>query len=224
MNFFKHKLNMSKAQFLSNTLVFAEVFDDNISNGLTLEQYYYSCKKPFEEIANRLLLKSILKSSVIESPNNTQFHKEFICKDDITIKYNVFPQKIQIKHKTYEDESQVIKIAKDIIDSAGAESSICKIGINYEMFLEADINIKDYLLKDKVAKEFTSLSATPVFEIDENTILNLTIASAINSDGKKGIYFQANFDNKVNYENTLSVILDKKLRKMADEKINLIFD
>ena len=91
------------------------------------------------------------------------------------------------------------------------------------MFLEADINIKDYLLKDKVAKEFTSLSATPVFEIDENTILNLTIASAINSDGKKGIYFQANFDNKVNYENTLSVILDKKFRKMADEKINLIF-
>jgi hypothetical protein len=92
------------------------------------------------------------------------------------------------------------------------------------MFLEKDKNIKNDLLKDGVAKGFTSLlSATPVFEINENTTLNLTIASAVNNDGKKGVYFQANFDNKVTDENTLLVILDKKFRKMADDKIDLIF-
>ncbi len=225
MNFFNSKnklfLDMSNAKLLVRSIVF---IDDTLSK-LKLEPnqtLQIQVKNPFEPIAHTLVLKSVLKSSVIENPNNTQFHKEFVC-DDLTIVYDAFPPKLQIKHKTQKDENQIVKIAKDIIDFASVEKSVSKIGINYEMFLEEDRNIKDYLLKDSVAKGFTSLSATPVFEIDENTTLNLTIASAINNDGKKGIYFQANFDNKVTDENTLSIILDKKFRKMADEKINLIF-
>jgi hypothetical protein len=133
------------------------------------------------------------------------------------------PPKIQIKHLSQEDSDKVIKASCEIIEFTGIEKSINRVGINYEMFLEETRSIKDYLLKDSVAKGFTSLSATPVFEIDENTTLNLTIAAAINNEGKSGIYFQANFDSKVGESNKISDILSKNFREIADEKIKLIF-
>ena len=136
---------MSNAKLLVCSIVF---IDDTLSK-LKLEpnqtlqiQVNNQFKNTFEPIAHSLVLKSVLKSSVIENPNNTQFHKEFVC-ENLTIEYDAFPPKLQLKHKTQKDESQIVKIAKDIIDFASIEKSVSKIGINYEMFLEENKNIKD---------------------------------------------------------------------------------
>lgn len=212
-------LDMSKAEMVSYSVVLVDNLYSNLK--ITTNQTI-QVKNPFEPIANALFLKSRLGSNVVEDINkSTQLHKEFIC-DDLRIDYDFFPPKLQIKHITQSGKSNFIAIAKDLIAFAGLENSIGKIGINYEMFLEEEISLKDYLLKDEIAKGFTSLSATPVFDIDENTKLNLTIASAINNGGKKGIYFQANFDNKVAEKNTISDIFGKNFREIADNKIKLI--
>lgn len=224
MNFFNSKnkffLDMSNAKLLARSIVF---IDDTLSK-LKLQPdqtLQIQIKNPFEPLAQALVVKSILKMPVVEKANNTQFNKEFVC-GDYSVIYEAFPPRFQLVNREPKDESQITKIAKEMVNFADIEKAINKVGINYELFLEENRNIKDYLLKDSISKEFTSLSATPVFQIDENTVLNLTIASAENN-GKKGVYFRANFDNKITEENSLSVILDKKFRKIADDKINSIF-
>lgn len=211
---------MSNAKLLARSIVF---IDDTLSK-LKLQPdqtLQIQIKNPFEPLAQALVVKSILKMPVVEKANNTQFNKEFVC-GDYSVIYEAFPPRLQLVNRYPKDESQITKIAKEMVNFADIEKAINKVGINYELFLEENRNIKDYLLKDSISKEFTSLSATPVFQIDENTVLNLTIASAENN-GKKGVYFRANFDNKITEENSLSAILDKKFRKIADDKINSIF-
>lgn len=211
---------MSNAKLLARSIVF---IDDTLSK-LKLQPdqtLQIQIKNPFEPLAQALVVKSILKMPVVEKANNTQFKKEFVC-GDYSVIYEAFPPRFQLVNREPKDEAQITKIAKEMVNFADIEKAINKVGINYELFLEENRNIKDYLLKDSISKEFTSLSATPVFQIDENTVLNLKIASAENN-GKKGVYFRANFDNKITEENSLSVILDKKFRKIADDKINSIF-
>lgn len=226
MNFFNSKnkffLDISKAKMMSKCVVF---IDDTLeklraSTGQLIQ--IGQVKNPFEEVAHPLVLKGALKNNIVANPNNSFDHKEYFC-DDLVIISDYMPPKIQIKHLSQEDSDKVIKAAREIIEFTGIEKSVSRVGINYEMFLEETRNIKDYLLKDSVAKGFTSLSATPVFEIDENTTLNLTIAAAINNEGKNGIYFQANFDSKVSELNKIFDILNKNFRQIADDKINSIF-
>lgn len=222
MNFFKHKLDISKARFVSKTIVFKEL---TLADGFTdiLKQYkasYYS-QNSFRPIANKLFLKNFLKSPVIENPNNTELHKEFIC-NDLTITYDALPSKIDFKHTAPEDENQIVKIAKSIIEFARLAPSINQIGIAYEMFLEEDINIKNYFLKDSIAEELTSLSIDLKYELDENTTIILTIANVTDDCNEKGIYFKAHFHSEITSENCLSVILNKKFLEIAYKKINSI--
>jgi hypothetical protein len=180
---------------------------------------------PFEAVANPLFLKTRVNANVIQKPTSDQMHKEMSWDDGaFNVTYDLLPPRLEIKHITNSNNDRVTEIAKDLVSFAALENSIGKIGINYEMFLEDNrIILKDYLLKENIAKGFTSLSATPVFQIDDNTSLNLTIASAINNSGKNGIYFQANFDNKVTNKNKVEDILNKKFLDIANEKIKLIF-
>lgn len=223
MNFFKCKLDIDKARLISKAIVFKEatLADEFIDPIKKYQASYYSLDS-FRPIANKLLLKSFLKSSVIENPNNTELHKEFIC-DDLTIIYDTLSSKLDLKHNAPEDENQIVEIAKGIIEFASAEESVSEIGITYEMFLEEDIDIKNYLLKDSLEKEFTNLSIKLRYELDENTTIILTIASTVDDCNKKGIYFEAHFVNKITSENSLSVILNKKFREIANKKINFIF-
>ena len=219
MNFFKHKLDINKAQLLSKTIVFKEV---TLADTLKRYQAGYYCQNSFRPIANKLLLKSFLKSPVIENPNNTEFHKEFIC-NDLTITYDALPSKLDFRHTAPEDENQIVEIAKSIIEFARLVPSINQVGIAYEMFLEEDINIKNYFLKDSVAKEITTLSIDLKYKLDENTTIILTIATATDDYNKKGIYFKAYFHSEITGENSLSVILNKKFCEIAYKKINFIF-
>jgi hypothetical protein len=224
MNLFNSKtklfLDMSNVKLLARSIVF---IDDTLSK-LKLQPdqtIQIQIKNPFEPLAQPLVIKSVLKIPVVEKSNNTQFNKEFVC-GEYSVIFEAFPPRFQLVQREPKDESQIVKVAKDMVEFADIEKAINKVGINYELFSEEKRDIKDCLLKDHLSKEFTSLSATPVFQIDENTVLNLTIASAENN-GKKGVYFRANFDNQITEENSLSKILDKKFRKIADDKINSIF-
>lgn len=222
MNFFKHKLDISKARLLSKTIVFKEAtLADEFTDPLKKYQAHYYSLDSFRPIANKLFLKSLLKSSVIENPNNTELHKEFIC-NDMTITYDALASKLDFEHKAPEDENQIVEIAKGIIEFARLVPSINQVGIAYEMFLEEDINIKNYFLKDSLKEEFTTLSIDLKYELDENTDIILTIATATDDYNKKGIYFKAHFHSEITGENSLSVILNKKFREIANKKINFI--
>jgi len=210
----KFFLDMSKAKLLARSIV---LIDDT---RLEPNQYYQIKKNIFSELANPLVLKSLLKAPVSEKPASSEVNREFIC-DSYNIIYGAIPPKFQIIDNDPENENKIVKLAKEMVKFANIEGLINKVGVNYEMFLESDKDIKDYLLKDSIAAEFTSLSATPVFKIDEETTLNLTLASAEN-DKKKGIYFRINFDNKITEENTFDKILDKKLKEIAENKIKSI--
>lgn len=223
MNFFKHKLDINKARLLSKTIVFKEAtLADEFTDPLKKYQANYYSLDSFRPIANKLLLKSFLKSSVIENPNNTELHKEFIC-DDLTIIYDTLSSKLDLKHNAPEDENQIVEIAKGIIEFASLAPSINQIGIAYEMFLKEDINIENYFLKDSIVEEVKSLSMDLKYELDENTTIILTIANATDDCNEKGIYFKAHFHSEITSENSLSVILNKKFREIANKKINFIF-
>lgn len=228
MNFFNFKtklfLDMSKAEMISRSIVFI----DNVFSNIKFEPnkpIQLQIKNPFDVVANPLFLKSRVNTNVVEKPNSDQMHRELSWNEDaFNMIYDLLPPRLEIKHISTVNDNRIIEISKDIISFAGLENSIGKIGINYEMFLEDNrINLKDYLLKENIAKGFTSLSATPVFQIDENTVLNLTVASSVNNSGKNGIYFQVNFDNKVATNNSVSNILEKDFLEIANEKIKLIF-
>lgn len=218
----KGVLNMEHKEMISYSIV---ILDNVYSNIKFEEKQTVQINNVFAPIANQFFLKSILKSNVIEDVNKSHnLHKEFIS-DDIRVIWDFFPPKIQIKHITEEkDKRKFIDIAKNIISFTNLENNIGRVGINYEMFINDEkINLKDYLLKESIAKGFTELSATPVFTIDKDTVLNLTLASAINKVGKKGIYLQANFDNIISENNKFEKILEKDFIKIADEKVKLIF-
>lgn len=209
---------------------------DNVYSNLKLEQNQQitvQVQNPFEQIvSSSLALKGIFSNiiknfNVIEKQNSNLMHKEFLITNgnNYNIIYDFFPPRIELKCETKMTANQVIPIIQKIIDFASIESKIGQIGINYEIFIKEDsFTIKDLLLKDKISKEFTGLSATPVFQIDENTVLNLTLAGAVNTEDEKGIYIQANFHNIVTNNNTINQIFNKDFLTIAKKKIDIIFD
>ena len=178
----------------------------------------------FKEIASQLALKGALGENIVETQINNDMSKEFLLGNNIVIRYEFFPPKFSVSHKTSEDSKKAEQLMGKIINFASISDKIGSIGINYELFIKNNdtINLKDFLLKDNVAKEFSSLSTTLVLEIDSTLTLNIRIANAeINNEN--GICFDINFNNKISDSGSIETILHKDFLSIAKDKINTIF-
>lgn len=216
-------IDMKNLEITSHSIV---IVDNTFSNFVfePNQQIKLQIKNPFDPIANELFLKSRLNVEVVKMPNSDQIHREFLCGKDIVIKYDFFPPRLHIQHNTNEDSRQPETLAKDLIEFADLSSSVGAIGVNYEMFIQNDVvKVKDFLLKNDVAQEFSSLSAVMVLNINEQRILNLRVADA-EINGKKGIYCEANFHNTITDSTKLNKLLEEDFLTIAKNKIEAVFN
>lgn len=229
MNFFNFKnkffLDMSKLEITLQSVVFVDkVFSSFKPKSNQINQI--KIQNPFEKVANPLALKGVFKKPVVPIQFNDNFHKEFIA-GDYTVIYDLLPPRLEISNKNPNPKEidAVRSVALEIVNYSEIEKEIGAVGVNYEMFLEgAEIDLRKYLLKDEVAEGFTSLSATPIFKLpNESTTLNLKIASATNDSNKEGIFFGVNFHALIEENVTIADILAKDFYSIATDKIKLVF-
>jgi hypothetical protein len=228
MNFFNSKnkffLDMSELRTLSHSVVLV----DKVFSSLKLkpnQTAQIQIQNPFTNLANLLALKSVFKKPVVELPFGNPFHREFEA-GNFAVIYDQFPPRFEIKDKNpdIKNLNLVRDIASELITFSEVEKDAGALGINYEMFLAEDnLDLRKFLLKQDIAEGFTSLSATPVFKVDEVTTLNLTIAAAINDDNKDGIFFGVNFHTTLDGSRKISDILKDDFYKIAKEKIKMVF-
>ncbi len=217
---------MNKLETISHSVVLV----DKIYSGLKLkpnQTAQIQVQNPFKNLANILALKSAFKKPAVELPFMSEFHKEFEAGNFAAI-WDFFPPRFEVKDKKPNPKNlnEVRQISSELINFSEVEKDVGAIGINYEMFLqveEKNLNLKNFLLKDDVAEAFTSLSATPVFKVDELTTLNLTIAAATNDDNKDGIFFGVNFHVIIDGSRKISDILNDDFYRIAKEKIKIVF-
>ena len=215
---------MKDLEIKSHSIVIIDNTFNNFNNFDFSKNIPLQIKNPFEQIASPLALKGSLGMNVVELPNSDKVHKEFMCGGEIKIEYDFFPPKLQIKYSTNESNNKVQEIAQKLIDFADIGKSIGAIGVNYELFIENDkINVKDHLLKKEFKDEFSSLSATLVLKINDNTTLSLRVADA-KIENKQGIYFMANFHNNINKDNNIDNIFKKDFLKISKDKIEAVFN
>lgn len=226
MNFFNSKnkfLDMKNLEITSHSIV---IVDNTFSNFVfePNQQVKLQIKNPFDPIANELFLKSRLNMEVVKMPNSDQIHREFLCGKDILIKYDFFPPRLHIQHNTSEDSREPESLAKDLIEFADLGSSVGAIGVNYEMFIQSDVvKVKEFLLKNDVAQEFSSLSAVLVLNISNERVLNLRVAEA-EVNGKVGIYCEANFHCTIIEPSKINKILEEDFLTFAKNKIEAVFN
>jgi len=88
----------------------------------------------------------------------------FTKKDTVIIDfvYDSFPPKLTITQRNINNtENFINNIFNEIIDSS-IKNKIGSIGINYELFLNKQCDVKDFLLKENIAKEFTGINITTI--------------------------------------------------------------
>jgi len=226
VKFKKGFLDMSKLDIKTHAVVLVDKIYSNLPPQTNQIAQVQQINNPFEKVANQLALKGVFQKTVSQLQFGNNFHKEFVS-DDFHITYDFLPPRLEIKDTNPQKnkENSVQKITLDIINFSEIEQDIGAIGINYEIFLEGkDIDLRKFLLKDDIQKGFTSLSATPIFKIDNNTTLNLTIAHATNKiDSKDGIFFGVNFHIVLDGNIKVKDIITKDYYAIAKTKIELIF-
>lgn len=198
---------------------------DNAYNGIMpLGKNQLQVRNPFDQIAQPLVLKALVGKSVETLANSDIIHREFKY-ENIKITYDFFPPRLNIINEENNLSDTPKNLALQIIELAEIKDKLGSIGVNYELFIEEnDVNLTQYLLQEFISKEFNSLSTTLVLVINKDVKLNLRIADA-EIEGKKGIYFQANFSNQVSTSNNVEKILENNnFLNIAKEKINLIFN
>ena len=222
----KFFLDMSGLKVMSHSVVLVDKIYSNLKLNPN-QTAQIQVQNPFANLANLLALKGVFKKPTVELPLGNQFHKEFES-GNFTAIWDFFPPRFEIKDKNpdVKNLNAVREISSDIVTFSEVEKDVGAVGINYEMFLEAEetvLDLKLFLLKDDVAKGFDSLSATPVFKVDEKTTLNLTIASATDDNNKDGIFFGVNFHTVIDGSRKISDILQDDFYEIAKGKIKLIF-
>lgn len=186
---------------------------------------------PFGDLSSKIALSSIMEK-VFEKKqepkiDNTSFEPSFIF-DDIVFQSSSLPPRILVQQNSSELSDKLPKIFKEILkELPEIESEVAAVGINFELFIskDEDANVKTKIFQDKINVGLESASTTLVYKINDNCKLNLTIADA-NYQEQKGIYFKANFHNKVNDDNSLKDVLKKvsDFFKTANDKLEELLD
>lgn len=216
-------------KILSQSIV---MIDKQCSSSSLTSGFYNPNQNPFQDLNSSVLLKRVVKDITKDTLDhriidNPPMSKQFIFtkRNEFLIEflYESSPSKFTITQKNIninDSQEYIKKIFTEIID-ANIKTSIGSVGINYELFLEKKCNVKDFLLKDNVAKECNGVNITIVYKYENNANINLTIAGA-EIDEKSGVYFNINCDNMVTDDNNIDNILAIDFQKIVSEKISSI--
>ncbi len=212
-------LDMQNAKIINYGVAFVDTVYNGIQGNADITNY----KNPFSEI-NSLALKGALGLQFIATSAPTDMNKQW-QNGDFVITNQFFPPKFLItQNNMVNNKNETTEMVKKIIDFANLLPQIGKIGINFSLVVEKDIIVKDVVLKEKIANEFSGISFTLEKEINEVQKLNLQIAGAKNIEtNQNGVFVQANFDNKVTSENTIDKILNQNYFAILEQKINAVF-
>jgi hypothetical protein len=230
MNFFNFKnkkfLDMSNAEMISKSVVLVDKNAKTISSLKPQDTpQNIQISNSFSQLANILLLKTIIGKDGFLSPSSNPLSQDFIF-NDFVIQNSVFPPRFTIKHNTSDKKtSKVNDITKKIIEVGNLSEVIDGIGLNYEMFYDNEdgkINLKAQICKDDISSKFDS-----VFIRLEKPIgsakLTLTLSDAV-IEGKKALYILANFHNEVSTTNTVEKILKENFLDTLEKIVEDIFE
>lgn len=226
IGFKKGILNMSKAEMISQSVVFVDknskiITDIKIGN----QQQNVNIENKFVQLTNILLLKQIIGKDGFQSPSSNPIQQDFIF-NDIVISNTIFPPKFTIKHNTSDKKSvKAVDIAKKIIEIGNLSDVVEGIGLNYEFYYNNEtnqINLKQNICNTNISSDFESIHVRLSKDI-KSTKLVLTLSDAV-IDGKKVIYILANFHNDISTTNTIDMILKENYLPALEKIIENIFE
>ena len=157
------------AQIISQSIV---IVDRQFSQTVPINGLIYNINQnPFQDLNSTGLLKRVIKDVVgtnlepqVVENSVMQRKFNFTKKDTVIIDfvYDSFPPKLTITQRNINNtENFINNIFNEIIDSS-IKNKIGSIGINYELFLNKQCDVKDFLLKENIAKEFTGINITTI--------------------------------------------------------------
>jgi hypothetical protein len=231
MNFFNSKtkffLDMSKAELISKSVVLVDKNARMLSN-LNPQEASQNIQivNSFNQLANPILLKTIIGKDGFLSPPSNPFSQDFVF-GDFVVQNSLLPTpRFTIKHNTSDKEaSKVNDITKKIVELGNLSEVIEGIGLNYEMFYnneDGQINLKTQICKDDISSKFESAFIKLEKHIG-STKLTLTLSDAI-YEGKKVMYILANFHNDISITNTVEKILKENFLSNLEEIVENIFE
>lgn len=218
-------LDMNEAKILNYSIVLV----DNVYNGIASEgkidiKKYYN---PFNELKH-LAIKGALHLNFTQISLDDDMNKIY-KNGDFTITNQFFPPKLIITQQSNTndknlDNTTIVDMTKKIIEFAEISNNIGKIGVNFDCFIETDLIVKDVVMKENIATEFTGVSFTLEKKLNDLQKLILQIAGSKNIEtNKNGVFIQANFDNTITTTNTIDKILNQDYISMLQPSIDAIF-
>jgi len=229
MNFFNFKnkkfLDMSKAEMISHSIV---IVDDT---KIVPNKVSSISNNPFADLSSKITFINIMEK--IDGERNqpiieeSPIERSFVF-NDIVFKNSSLLPRVIVQQNSPELSDKLPKIFKEILrELPEIESKIAAVGINFEFFIEREDNgdVKAKIFQSSIMEGLESMTTTLVYN-EADSKLNLTIADA-NYEGKKGIYFKANFHNKIVNDNGFQEILKKekaffdRANKRIEELLNV---
>lgn len=223
----KFFLDMSNAELISKSIVLVDKNAKTLSNLKPQEApQNIQIINSFSQLANPLLLKTIIGKDGFLSPSSNPFSQDFIF-NDFVVQNSLFPSpRFTVKHNTADKEaSKVNDITKKIIELGNLSEVIEGIGLNYEMFYDNEdgkINLRTQICKDDISSKFESAFIRLEKHIG-STKLVLTLSDAV-IEGKKAMYILANFHNDISTTNTVDKILKENFLETLEKIVEDIFE
>jgi hypothetical protein len=223
----KFFLDMSKAELISKSVVLVDKNAKTFSNRQPQETpQNIQISNSFSQLANILLLKTIIGKEGFLSPPSNPFSQDFVF-GDFVVQNSLLPTpRFTIKQNTSDKKaSKVNDITKKIIELGSLLEVVDGVGLNYEMFYnneDGKINLKTQICKDDISSKFDSAFIRLEKNIN-STKLTLTLSDAV-YEGKKVMYILANFHNDVSTTNTLDSILRENFLDTLEKIVEDIFE
>lgn len=216
---------MSDARMISHSIV---IVDDT---KIVLNTANPIGNNPFADLSSKITFINIMEK--IDGERNQPIIEEspversFIF-NDIVFKNSSLPPRVIIQQNSSELSDKLPRIFKEILrELPEIKGKIAAVGINFEFFIEKEDNgdVKAKIFQSHMIDRLESMTTTLVYN-EDGSKLNLTIADA-NYEGKKGIYFKANFHNKIANGNEFQEIIKKekgffdRANKKIEELLNV---
>ncbi len=218
-------LSMNKAKILNHSIVLI----DNVYNGVPISgsidvKSYNNCFSELKPLAIKGALGVEFKQiSLPEDINKLYEYGDFVITNQFYPPKFIIEQQFNKSDKMI-NNAEVVKMTQKIIEFAKLSRCIGKIGINFDCVIDDNLIVKDVVMKEKIAKEFTGISFTLEKKLNDLQKLNLQIAGAKNVEtNTNSIFIHANFDNTIATENQINETLERNYISILEPIIASIF-
>lgn len=215
-------IDMKNANITNYSIVLVNNTLSDIQIDQNKREIAVNVKNPFIEL-NTLALKGALGLTFTEISPPETLNKEY-QNGNFKISCELFPPRFSLMQNGNLEKNETFEMISKIINFGNLQDKIGKIGVNFQAIIDKDLIVKDILLKENIAKEFSGISITLVNQINELQTLNLKIAGAkSNITNQHAIYIQANFENKITVNNSIDTVFRQDYVGILESKINAVF-